>query len=249
MEGRSHVRSPARQHPGTGEIERWAPCPTTRVWVTARVSRLRRVALAGVVLGLARCNSDSRSLSTPIGPTSSVASVLVGGWLSPLARGESVQLSATAIAVTGSSRSVTTEAAWQSSNATVAVVSQTGLVTALAGGTAEIRATFADRTGTLSVSVEGGGDPGGPLPGLACGVERWPVKTLSDPDATRVDLGDRSSDDHQGAERAHAALQRTPECKDVRRRVPGLRSSGAHHLRAARGGPGLPHRARRSFGR
>ena len=120
-----------------------------------------------------------------------------------------MQLSATAIAANGSSQSVTTDAAWQSSNATVAVVSQTGLMTALAGGTAEIRATFADRTGTLLVSVEGGGDPGGPLPGLACGVERWAVKTLSDADATRVDLATVQPTT------IRALNERTPHCSGL----------------------------------
>jgi hypothetical protein len=40
----------------------------------------------------------------------------------------------------------------------------------------------------LSLTVEPGTDPNGLMPGLACGVERWSVKTLSDADATRVNI-------------------------------------------------------------
>lgn len=110
----------------------------------------------------------------------------MSGWLSPLAAGASVQLSATAVLANGRNRSVTTEAVWQSSNSTVAVVSATGLVTALIGGETEIRAVYANQAGTLEISVERGDDPNSPMPGLVCGVERWPVKTLSDADATRA---------------------------------------------------------------
>jgi len=146
----------------------------------------RRLVLSVLVLSAACGGSDPPT--APTAPPATVSDVVVSGWLSPLKAGESVQLSATAIMANGSSRSVTTEAAWQSSNVTVAVVSSVGLVTALGGGSAEIRATFGSRTGTLGVVVETTNDPTGPMPGLACGVERWPVKTLSDPDATRVDL-------------------------------------------------------------
>jgi len=114
--------------------------------------------------------------------------VIVSGWFAPLAVGQSVQLSATAVRPDGSTRSVTTEAAWQTSNVTVAIVSPIGLVTALAPGQAEIRASYEGQSGSLGVSVEGPVPPSGPIPGLECGVERWSVKTLSDSNASRVDL-------------------------------------------------------------
>jgi len=113
---------------------------------------------------------------------------VVSGWLSPLTVGQSVQLSATAIASDGASRSVTGEAAWATSNTVVAIVSPSGLVTAQGVGPVEIRATYDNKTGALPLAVEGPVPPSAPIPGLICGVERWPVKTLSDVDAARVDL-------------------------------------------------------------
>lgn len=111
----------------------------------------------------------------------------MSGWLTPLPVGQSVQLSATAVRPDGSTRSVTTEAAWQTSNVTIAIVSPVGLVTALAPGHAQVRATYEGQSGTLGLTIEGVPTPG-PMPGLSCGVERWSVKTLSDADASVVDL-------------------------------------------------------------
>jgi len=53
----------------------------------------------------------------------------------------------------------------------------------------DIRATFQSQTGTLGLAIEGPEPKPGPIPGLACGVERWSVKTLSDAAAGSVDLG------------------------------------------------------------
>jgi hypothetical protein len=133
------------------------------------------------------CGGGGASPEAP-SPPASVSAVVVSGWLSPLAVGQSVQLSATAIRADGSTRSVTTEAAWLTSNVTMAIVSPVGLVTALAPGQVEIRARYHEQTGRLGLTVEGPTPPSGPMPGLACGVERWNVKTLSDVDAGRVEL-------------------------------------------------------------
>jgi Bacterial Ig-like domain (group 2) len=133
------------------------------------------------------CGGGGGSPNAP-SPPPSVSSVVVTGWLSALAVGQSVQLSATAIRADGSTRSVTIEAAWQTSNVTVAIVSPVGLVTALRTGQVNIRASYQGQTGSLGLAVEGTEPPPGPMPGLACGVERWNVKTLSDVDASRVDL-------------------------------------------------------------
>jgi hypothetical protein len=63
--------------------------------------------------------------------------------------GQSVQLTATAILSNGDSRSVTTEATWQSTNAVVDIVSPSGLATAQSTGFVEIRATYVGKSGSL----------------------------------------------------------------------------------------------------
>ena len=146
---------------------------------------VRTVVLA-VSIGAARCGGGTPTQPGPM--PKAVASVTVNGWLSPLAVGQAVQLSATAIWNDGTSRSVTTEAAWQTTDSTVAVVSSAGLVLAQGGGTATVRATYQGVGGALSVAVEGTTLPSGPLPGLTCGTERWAVKTLSDASANAVDV-------------------------------------------------------------
>ncbi|HYN09559.1 MAG TPA: Ig-like domain-containing protein [Vicinamibacterales bacterium] len=113
------------------------------------------------------------------------SSITVTGFNGPLVVGGAVQLTATLISSDGSTRPVTTEAVWQSSNVAIATVSNTGLVLAVGLGTVEIRATFQGRTGSGSLSVA---DQGPPPPGLSCGVERWSVKTLSDSAATSVNV-------------------------------------------------------------
>ena len=150
---------------------------------------MRRALVLLLALAASSCGGETPTApSPPSAPAPSPTSVIVSGWLSPLAIGQSIQLSATVTYSDGSSRSVTTEATWQSSNSTVAVVSPVGLVVAQGRGSAEIRATYASNSGTLGVEVAGSDSPGPPPAGLSCGVERWPVKTLSDADATRVDL-------------------------------------------------------------
>ena len=145
--------------------------------------------LAGVCAAViaVSCGGGGSTPTTPSPPVS-VASVAVSGWLSPLTPGQSVQLTATAIFSDGSTRIVTRGATWGSSNSSVAVVSPVGLVVAQAGGTADIRATYHNRTGTLGITVAGPEPPNGPPVGLRCGVERCAVKTLSDADAIRIDL-------------------------------------------------------------
>ncbi len=148
------------------------------------MTRLRHPVVALAFLAGACGSQTPTTPSPPLAPT--IAAVNVSGWLSPLSVGQSVQLTATAVLSDGSSRIVTTQATWETSNAAVAIVSPAGLVVAQAGGSAEIRATYQARTGGLNLSVTG---PDKPLPtGLACGVERWPVKTLSDVNASRVNL-------------------------------------------------------------
>lgn len=148
-------------------------------WLSRAVLAL---ALAGLVCG---CGGGSTNLPTAPAPIQ-VSAVIVTGWLTTLRVGETAQLTAVAAFSDGSSRDVSGEASWQSSNATVVAVSTGGAMAAVSAGTVEIRATFQGATGTLAVTVTA--PPSTPPSGLACGVERWAVKTLSDPAATSVDF-------------------------------------------------------------
>ena len=122
---------------------------------------------------------------TPTEPqTPTISSVIVTGWLQPLRVGDIVQLTATAILTNGTTRAVTAEAAWESSNQAVATV-QGGVVTGTGEGIVSITARYSGRSGAQSLTVERGDIP---QSGLACGVERWAVKTLSDPAASGVDV-------------------------------------------------------------
>jgi hypothetical protein len=121
-----------------------------------------------------------------------------------LAIGETVQLTATAIYTDGSSRNVTADASWESSNPGVATVAA-GSVTGMAEGVAAIIARFGGKDGNQGITVHAASSTPTPPPtptptpeptptpppsnpGLACGIERWFVKTLADPDAATVNL-------------------------------------------------------------
>jgi hypothetical protein len=67
--------------------------------------------------------------------------------------GAASQFSATAALSNGTTQSVTSQATWQSSSTTVATVSNTGLVTALSAGEADITASYQNVTGKMHVAT------------------------------------------------------------------------------------------------
>ena len=67
--------------------------------------------------------------------------------------GQSVQLTASARYMDDSSRDVTTQASWQSSNVQVATVSNAGLVTPVGSGDVDITAAFEGQVGSLHLSM------------------------------------------------------------------------------------------------
>jgi hypothetical protein len=112
--------------------------------------------LMSLCLAAAACGSDSPS-PTPVAPTPTTSAVQVrasGDASGPLEAGQTRQLVATATQSTGSTSDVTQQATWVSSASGIATVSATGLVTALAEGTAEISATFQSVRGTIGVGVQ-----------------------------------------------------------------------------------------------
>jgi hypothetical protein len=110
------------------------------------------LALLVVAVFIGACGGDN--VITPVTPQGSptLISVTVTGTLAVL-NGQTTQLTATANFAKGTTQDVTGAAAWSSVNPTIATVSSTGLVTALAAGVAEIRATYQNVTGGMQLTV------------------------------------------------------------------------------------------------
>lgn len=96
-----------------------------------------------------------------VSPTSSSAVLFSVTVTSTPVSASTTQLTATARYSDSSSRDVTSVASWESSDATIATVSTTGLVTALKSGTVEIGATFEQVRGIIRLSF--GVTPSGPV--------------------------------------------------------------------------------------
>jgi len=80
-------------------------------------------------------------------------SVAITGITGTLTVGESAQLLAVATLADGNKSNLTSEVAWQSANPAIAIVATSGVVTAVAVGTVEIRATHQGITGTEQMVV------------------------------------------------------------------------------------------------
>ena len=119
--------------------------------------------LCGLSLGSASCGGSEKpsppgpSPGPPAAPT--VTSVQVTGLPASLAPGETAQLTARASLSDGSSQDVTAQAAWRSETGAVATVSSGGLVTAVAAGTTEIRATYQSVSAGAMLEVRQGAPP------------------------------------------------------------------------------------------
>jgi Big-like domain-containing protein len=107
------------------------------------------------VLGLVACSgkTDSPVTSPTPAPSATVATLTVTG---PTTGGFTFQLTATAHLSDGSARDVTAVSTWATSDASIATVSATGLVTVVGTGQVELRATYQNVVGTLPMQVRVG---------------------------------------------------------------------------------------------
>ena len=96
------------------------------------------------------CGGDSKSPTSP-SPDERVNAVIVSG-TAALAVGAVAQFTAAAALLDGSSRPVTADATWQSSNPEVARVER-GIVTGVAAGEADITARYQNATGRMRITV------------------------------------------------------------------------------------------------
>lgn len=102
-----------------------------------------------LVAGLSNCGGGNASH----GNTPSVTSVAVSSSSNSVNVGSTVQLTATASYSDGSSKDVSSQATWGSSNTGDATVSAAGVVTGVAAGTPTITATLSGRSGSMTVTV------------------------------------------------------------------------------------------------
>jgi uncharacterized protein YjdB len=113
--------------------------------------------LALILCGVVGCGGSQSGTQTPPTQTPSQPSVVgisvsVGGQ-STLPVGETAQLAATATLNNGSTEKVSGTTTWSSSNSTVATVSSSGVVTAVAVGPASISASVSGVSGSAAMTI------------------------------------------------------------------------------------------------
>jgi plastocyanin len=117
------------------------------------MTRLRQITAALASLLVLSCGGDGGGGGgTPTEPDNTVANVTVNG-ASTIAPGGQSQMTAVAVNASGYPVSGLT-ATWSSSATSVATVSNSGLVSAVATGTATITATIGGKPGTRQVTVQ-----------------------------------------------------------------------------------------------
>jgi beta-lactamase superfamily II metal-dependent hydrolase len=112
------------------------------------------------------CGDKNAAPALPTSPTSiqaTVSSVSVTASTTVVAVGQSIQLTATALLSNGSTQNCTASATWSSTDTSVARVSSTGLVSGVAEGTVEIRATCQGVQGAATVRIDPVVSAGRPL--------------------------------------------------------------------------------------
>jgi hypothetical protein len=116
--------------------------------VQSETAMFRRGVTLLLGAALAGCGGSAAS-----GPSATVTAVTIAGTASLSGVGQTSQLTLTATMSSGAPRTVTSQAAWQSSNLTVATVSTAGLVTAQGYGAATITASYQGATTAFAFLV------------------------------------------------------------------------------------------------
>jgi Bacterial Ig-like domain (group 2) len=166
---------------------------------------IRQRVIVVQLLVLAAGSASGCTSHSPSAPTSPTITAIAVTGASLLDVGQTAQLTATATLSDGSNQNVTATATWSSSNASVLTVSAAGVATATNNGDADVRVTHQSIVGIFHVAVGARSQPVAPVKptpvptppspaptpppgGMFCGAERWAVKTLSDPDAVKVEI-------------------------------------------------------------
>jgi hypothetical protein len=169
--------------------------------VPSRLGRL--LIVVACVLPLAQCingspegPAPSPTGPTPPTPTPTLTSVAVTGVSGAATPGQTAQLAANASYSDGTTQTVTQQATWDSANPSVATVTGTGLVSFVALGDADIRATYRSVVGTTRVTVSAAPVRRFPLAGTLTdvdnnrGVENVRVEVMDGADAGRTTTTD-----------------------------------------------------------
>src|SRR5262245_47306832 len=106
--------------------------------------------IRSTILLIALAAAAAACSSSPTTPATTITSVAVS---SATTSGSSFQLTAVAHLSDGSTRDVTSTSTWQSSNPQLATVSSAGMVTVIATGELDVKATYQNVTGSLHIFV------------------------------------------------------------------------------------------------
>ena len=109
----------------------------------------------GLGLGVVAAGIGALVYESKRSQAQAVVSLAVSG-AATVTAGTSHQLAATATMSDGTTKDVTGSVVWASSNPTIATITSSGLVAAIAAGTAQITATLGSVVGTFSLTVTSG---------------------------------------------------------------------------------------------
>lgn len=142
--------------PATGATWTTSDASVVTVSGSANGSATVQGVAAGTATLTAKTSDFTATVSVTVSAsTATLSSIEVTPANAELAAGTTGQLTATGIFSDNSTRNITTQVTWNSSNEPVLTVSASGLVTALTPGTATVTATLAGKTATLLVTVTG----------------------------------------------------------------------------------------------
>ncbi len=106
-----------------------------------------------ICLVLSGCGGSSNTQSSPAKTSPTLVRISVTGPTATVAAGDTLQLQATGTYSDSTNPTITSQVTWQTSDATIATISNSGLVTALKAGTITITATLESVSGNMSVVV------------------------------------------------------------------------------------------------
>ena len=137
-----------------------------RVPSGARSRVLIVIAAAGALIAPACAQDEGGSPTGPTPASQVITQIDVVGPMTSPKPGDTAQFQATALLANGASRTVTALSTWDSTDTNVATVTREGVVTVVAAGEVDIRATYQGVTGSkrLTVAAAPTAPPGPPAP-------------------------------------------------------------------------------------